>query len=248
MVLSSAAGVGAARALPAPGAATALPAGAGRAAPGDGAAGARWQAASASMTSVVAIQPRWIMRHRLPGAPRVACPDTPLTLCPRARACPDMARNVLDRAAPRNAGARTRRAPAWGILRRPSRSAARRGRGAGSREVAMNNTRYEYSPIIRREPLRWPNGARVAVWVIPNIEHFHADRPGTALRPGSTSQVPDVYNMAWRDYGLRVGIWRQMALLDKYGIRATVALNAEVCDHYPVVVEEGLKRGWEYMG
>ena len=112
----------------------------------------------------------------------------------------------------------------------------------------MNNTRYDYSPIIRREPLRWPNGARVAVWVIPNIEHFHAGPPRHRPTAGSTSQVPDVYNMAWRDYGLRVGIWRQMAMLDKYGIRATVALNAEVCDHYPVVVEEGLKRGWEYMG
>lgn len=112
----------------------------------------------------------------------------------------------------------------------------------------MNNTRYDYDPIVRRKPLRWPNGARVAVWVIPNIEHFHIDRPGTAIRPASTNQVPDVYNIAWRDYGLRVGIWRQMALFDKYGIRATVALNAEVCDHYPVVVEEGLKRGWEFMG
>jgi allantoinase len=112
----------------------------------------------------------------------------------------------------------------------------------------MNNTRYDFDPIIRRKPLRWPNGARVAVWVIPNIEHFHIDRPGTAMRAASTSQVPDVYNVAWRDYGLRVGIWRQMAIFDKYGIRATVALNAEVCDHYPVVVEEGVKRGWEFMG
>jgi peptidoglycan/xylan/chitin deacetylase (PgdA/CDA1 family) len=112
----------------------------------------------------------------------------------------------------------------------------------------MNNTRYEFGPIIRRKPLRWPNGARVAVWVIPNIEHFHIDRPGTAMRAGSTSQVPDVYNVAWRDYGLRVGIWRQMAMFDKYGIRATVALNAEVCDHYPVVIEEAVKRGWEFMG
>ncbi len=112
----------------------------------------------------------------------------------------------------------------------------------------MNNTRYPYSPIIQREPLRWPNGARVAVWVIPNIEHFHIDRPGTALRPASAQQVPDVYNFAWRDYGLRVGIWRIMSIFDKYGVRGTVALNAEVCEHYPVVVEEGLKRGWEYMG
>jgi peptidoglycan/xylan/chitin deacetylase (PgdA/CDA1 family) len=112
----------------------------------------------------------------------------------------------------------------------------------------MNNTRYPYSPIVRREPLRWPNGARVAVWVIPNIEHFHIDKPGTATRPASVNQVPDVYNHAWRDYGLRVGIWRIMGMFDKYGIRGTVALNAEVCEHYPEVVEEGVKRGWEYMG
>ncbi len=112
----------------------------------------------------------------------------------------------------------------------------------------MNNTLYDYDPIIRRKPLRWPNDARVAVWVILNVEHFHVDRPGTAMRAASTSQVPDAYNMGWRDYGLRVGIWRQTALLDKYGIRATVALNAEVCDHYPAVMEEGLQRGWEYMG
>src|SRR5579884_102687 len=113
---------------------------------------------------------------------------------------------------------------------------------------AMNNTRYDYSAIVTRPPLRWPNDARVAVWVIPNIEHFHIDRPGTALRPESAQQAPDVYNFAWRDYGLRVGIWRLMAILDKYGVRATVALNAEVCDHYPLIVQEGVKRGWEFMG
>jgi allantoinase len=112
----------------------------------------------------------------------------------------------------------------------------------------MNNARYDYSAIITRPPLRWPNDARVAVWVIPNIEHFHIDRPGTALRPESAQQAPDVYNFAWRDYGLRVGIWRLMAILDKYKIRATVALNAEVCDHYPLIVQEGVKRGWEFMG
>jgi peptidoglycan/xylan/chitin deacetylase (PgdA/CDA1 family) len=112
----------------------------------------------------------------------------------------------------------------------------------------MNNTRYEYSPIARRAPLRWPNGARVAVWVIPNVEHFHIDRPGSGAPPGRAPQVPDARNIGWRDYGLRVGIWRIMGMLDKYGIRATVALNAEVCDLYPAIVEEGVKRGWEFMG
>src|SRR4249920_1372716 len=39
--------------------------------------------------------------------------------------------------------------------------------------------RYPYSAIVDRKPLRWPNVARVAVWVIPNIEHFLFDRPST---------------------------------------------------------------------
>ncbi len=111
----------------------------------------------------------------------------------------------------------------------------------------LENTRYDYSPIIRRPPLRWPKNARVAVWLAINIEHFKIDRPGTAISafPGL---IPDVYNYAWRDYGPRVGIWRMMKLLDRHGIRASVTLNSDVCAHYPVIVEEGVKRKWEFLG
>lgn len=106
--------------------------------------------------------------------------------------------------------------------------------------------RFPYSPIVDRPPIRWPNGARVAVWVIPNVEHFHFD---TAL-PGSPDPgaVPDVPGYAIRDYGNRVGIWRIMDVLDRYAIRATVALNAEVCDYEPRIIEAGNQRGWEWMG
>jgi allantoinase len=51
--------------------------------------------------------------------------------------------------------------------------------------------------------LRWPNGARVAVWVIPNIEHFLFDRPSTSVTAVTASLVPDVLNYSWRDYGVR---------------------------------------------
>jgi peptidoglycan/xylan/chitin deacetylase (PgdA/CDA1 family) len=110
----------------------------------------------------------------------------------------------------------------------------------------MDHHRFDYSPIIKRKPLKWPNGARVAVWIIPNIEHFEFDLPGTALFP--LNVVPDVLNYGWRDYAVRVGVWRLMEALDKYGIRATVALNAAVCEHYPIIIEEGKKRNWEFMG
>ena len=39
----------------------------------------------------------------------------------------------------------------------------------------QRHKRFNYSPIVNRKKLRFPNGARVAVWVIPNIEHFHFD-------------------------------------------------------------------------
>jgi peptidoglycan/xylan/chitin deacetylase (PgdA/CDA1 family) len=108
--------------------------------------------------------------------------------------------------------------------------------------------RFDYSPIVDRPPLRWPNGARVAVWVIPNIEHFLFDRPSTSITPVTTSFVPDVLNYSWRDYGLRVGIWRMMDIMERYGVKGTVALNSDVCEHYPRVIEAGKQLGWEWMG
>src|ERR1019366_8871619 len=93
--------------------------------------------------------------------------------------------------------------------------------------------RFDYSPIIDRPPLQWPNGARVALWVIPNIEHFMFDRPSTSVSPVTTRFVPDVLNYSWRDYGVRVGIWRMMEVMERYGVRGTAALNSDVCEYYP---------------
>jgi peptidoglycan/xylan/chitin deacetylase (PgdA/CDA1 family) len=56
-----------------------------------------------------------------------------------------------------------------------------------------------------------------------------------------------VLNYAWRDYGARVGIWRLMEILDRQGIVATAALNSEACIHYPEIVKEGNRLGWEWM-
>jgi len=108
----------------------------------------------------------------------------------------------------------------------------------------MDHGRFAYSAIVDRPPLKWPNGAHVALWVIPNIEHFHFDQ----VYGGTASTPPDVIAYAPRDYGNRVGVWRLMDVLDKHHIRATVALNAEICEYEPRIVEEGNKRGWEWMG
>jgi allantoinase len=112
----------------------------------------------------------------------------------------------------------------------------------------QEHARFLYSAIVDRKPLRWPKGARVAVWVVPNIEHFLFDRPATSVTHVTTAFVPDVLNYSWRDYGVRVGIWRLMEVMERHGFKGTVALNSDVCDHYPRIIEEGNRLGWEWMG
>lgn len=103
---------------------------------------------------------------------------------------------------------------------------------------------FAYVPICDRPPITWPGGARVALWVIPNIEFFALD----AATPGGSGNVPDVSAWSKRDYGNRVGIFRMMEVMEKYGVRGTVALNADVCDHHPQIIEAALKLDWEFMG
>src|SRR5215471_21868975 len=105
---------------------------------------------------------------------------------------------------------------------------------------------FPYSPIIRRPKLTWPDGARVAFWVIPNVEFFSLEERPAGY--GAATKIPDVVMWSDRDYGNRVGIWRLMEVLDRYWIRASVALNSLLWDHHPVIIEEGNKRKWEWMG
>ena len=98
---------------------------------------------------------------------------------------------------------------------------------------------YEYTPIVERPRFSWPSEARVALWVVPNIEH-------QVFVPANSGV--DVPAFSRGDYANRVGVWRIMETLDRFGIRGTVALNSSVCRHYPQVVRACLERGWELMG
>jgi peptidoglycan/xylan/chitin deacetylase (PgdA/CDA1 family) len=111
----------------------------------------------------------------------------------------------------------------------------------------VNYDLYAYSPIVEREPLRWPGGARVAFYLGLNVEHYHVDRPATSATPTTAGLVPDPMNYSWRDYGVRVGIWRLIELLDRLQIVPSVLLNSEVCHHYPQIIAAGRERGWAWL-
>ena len=111
------------------------------------------------------------------------------------------------------------------------------------------SNRYEDTVIHERKPFAWPDNKSLAVWVAPNVEVWHYDSPaGGGVSPNPSNRVPDVINYAWREYGMRVGLWRIADVLDAAGIKASVALNSQYCETFPKDIAEMVRRGWEFMG
>jgi peptidoglycan/xylan/chitin deacetylase (PgdA/CDA1 family) len=107
--------------------------------------------------------------------------------------------------------------------------------------------RYDYVPWRGRTPYAWPNGAKLAVYLGVNLEHFaFGEGLGAELAPGGPQ--PDVLNFAWRDYGNRVGAWRLIELLDELSLPATVLLNSAMYAYAPQLVAAHRARGDEMAG
>ena len=107
--------------------------------------------------------------------------------------------------------------------------------------------RFGYSPITRRPGYAWPNGARLAVYIGFNIEHFaFGDGLGACIGPASPE--PDVLNHGWREYGNRVGAWRCLELFDTLALPTGALINTALYDHCPELVAACVARGDELIG
>jgi hypothetical protein len=71
---------------------------------------------------------------------------------------------------------------------------------------------FPYVPLPQRPRLTWPGGARIALWIAPNIEFFGLDGnvPGrdNERLANDKARRPAVRDWAVRDYGNRIGVWR----------------------------------------
>jgi len=111
--------------------------------------------------------------------------------------------------------------------------------------------RLDYSAIVDRPALKLPDGARMAVWTIVNVEDWGIERPmpRTVLPPPmGQPMLPDIPNWSWHEYGMRVGFWRLFDCMRKFGIVPTLAINGIVCRTYPRVAQAAKDAGWEFMG
>lgn len=106
---------------------------------------------------------------------------------------------------------------------------------------------YDYWAYQDRPKIVWPNGAKIAFWVAPNIEFYELNPPENPHRKPWPQAYPAVAGYSIRDYGNRVGHKRQMDLLDKYNIRGSISLSTALCDHHPEIIEQCKERDWEFF-
>ena len=106
---------------------------------------------------------------------------------------------------------------------------------------------YDYLPWNRRPRIEWPGGARVALWIAPNIEFYELDPPANPFRKPWPRPQPDVLGYATRDWGNRVGHQRMMRVMDRLGLRGSVSLSTAMCIHHPEVVAMAAERDWEFF-
>ena len=107
--------------------------------------------------------------------------------------------------------------------------------------------RFGYRAIVDRPDFDWPGGARLAIYLGFNIEHF-AFGEGMGAAIGPPSPPPDVLNYSWREYGNRVGAWRCLELFDRLGVPAGAVINTALYDHCPDLVAACVQRGDEIIG
>jgi allantoinase len=115
----------------------------------------------------------------------------------------------------------------------------------------LPSDRIAYSAIAERAPLRLPNGARMAVWVIVNVEEWDPQQPmprTVITPPAGGSPSPDIPNWCWHEYGNRVGFWRMLTVFDAFDIPAVLAINGCAIAAFPPIVDAALKRKWEFIG
>ncbi len=111
--------------------------------------------------------------------------------------------------------------------------------------------RLRYTASIDRPRTALPDGKLVAVWPVVNVENWLIDNPmprQVLSPPTGVTQLPDVPNWAWHEYGMRVGFWRFLDLFESLRIKPTLSVNGSVCTAYPRVAGACRDAGWEFMG
>ncbi len=111
------------------------------------------------------------------------------------------------------------------------------------RRFGMDHEHYDWSPLVKRGVLRWPNNARVALGAIVTLEHMEWRPPEGSYHLTTFLGGLRPLRLSHREYGHRVGIFRVLDVLESRGIKPTLAMDALTAENYPYLVRHCLDRG-----
>jgi allantoinase len=115
-------------------------------------------------------------------------------------------------------------------------------------QTTVDQPWIDYLPITERPPLQWPNGARIAVMICPNVLYYEFAPPFDPWINPWARMTPDVMMFGRQEFGPRVGFWRLLDILDKYNLPSTAVLNVAALAKFPEICAALVERKWDIMG
>ncbi|MEM9530234.1 MAG: polysaccharide deacetylase family protein [Pseudomonadota bacterium] len=117
------------------------------------------------------------------------------------------------------------------------------------RRYGMDHERYDWSMLSERQPVEWPEGKTLALWVNVNLQFYPLNQRGKPFKVpgGMTMPYPDLRHFSLRDYGNRVGLFRILSALDRAGLRPTFAVNSRLLERTPYLAGLLRERGDEVL-
>jgi peptidoglycan/xylan/chitin deacetylase (PgdA/CDA1 family) len=120
------------------------------------------------------------------------------------------------------------------------------------RRPGMDQTHHAFRTLTEAPRFTWPDGARIALTVTLVLDYWELDPPKDASRdPRIVSPLgsffPDWLTWSQREYGARVGIFRVLEVLDRFGLTPSVALGAAAAVRYPELIDELTRRNTCFM-
>ncbi len=111
------------------------------------------------------------------------------------------------------------------------------------RAPGMDHAHYPFRALPESPRFAWPDGARIAFTVTLMLDYWELEPPpGASADPRIVSPLgkffPDWLTWSHREYGARVGIFRVLDVLDRFGVTPSVALGSAAAQRYPDLVDE----------
>lgn len=117
------------------------------------------------------------------------------------------------------------------------------------RRLGYDHDLYRWSALRDRQPVSWPAGKKVAVWICVSLEWFPILPGDTPFRaPGHmVTPYPDYRHYTSREYGTRIGLYRLLDAFAQAGATVSVATNSTIAERYPAVLADIVAAGHEII-